>query len=86
MKAIDLINKKHGSNGFEPMMLTLEVSEIIELMEEYADQQLKNCNLQNVTYSLPLIEGKTKDNMKNTIGKKRQAPPPPRPTIKGYDR
>ena len=29
------------------------VGTISELMEEYAEQQLKNCNLQNVSVSLP---------------------------------
>jgi hypothetical protein len=31
-----IINKKHGSKGFEAMWLTLTVSEISKLMKEYA--------------------------------------------------
>ena len=37
----------------------------------------KHLNIQNVSVSSPLIEGKTKGNIKNTTGKYRKAPPPP---------
>jgi hypothetical protein len=39
MSAEELINKKHGAKGFEPTFLTLNVEQIIKLMEEYAEQQ-----------------------------------------------
>ncbi len=39
MTAIELINKKHGTENLEPMTLTLDVEEIAELMNEFAQQQ-----------------------------------------------
>lgn len=79
MTAKEIIRKKHGTSGFEPMWLTLDINEIVWLMKEYHKQQLKILNIPVVTVSSPLIEGRTKSNIKNTSGKKRKAPPPPKP-------
>ena len=48
--------------------------------------QTKQCDIHVVRKSFPLIEGKTKSNVKKYNGLGRQAPPPPPPpvrTIKG---
>jgi len=43
----------------------------------------KQCDIHVVRKSFPLIEGKTKSNVKKYNGVGRQAPPPPARTIKG---
>lgn len=45
MTAIEIIRKKHGTKGIEPMWLTLDVSQIVWLMKEYHRQQLKILNI-----------------------------------------
>ena len=44
---------------------------------------VKNLAIHDVRKSFPLIEGKTKSNVKKYNGVGRQAPPPPARTIKG---
>ena len=39
--AKEIITKKHGTKGLEPMFLTLDVKEIVWLMKEYQKEQLK---------------------------------------------
>jgi hypothetical protein len=41
MTAKEIITKKHGKKGLEPMWLTLDIKQIVWLMKEYHKQQLK---------------------------------------------
>lgn len=49
MTAKEIIRKKHGTKGLEPMWLTLDIKQIIWLMKEYHKQQLKILNIHNVS-------------------------------------
>lgn len=52
----------------------------IRLIEQYGhwkQEQTEQCAINGVVKSLPLIEGKTKSNIKNNIPKEKLASPPP---------
>jgi hypothetical protein len=42
MTAKEIIIKKYGTKGLEPMFLTLDIKEIVWLMKEYHKEQLKD--------------------------------------------
>jgi hypothetical protein len=57
-------------------MPRFKMNEIVEYLK-YAETELKKLRVDDVTKSSPLIEGKTKSNVKNNTQIERLAPPPP---------
>lgn len=52
MTAKEIIRRKHGTKGLEPMWLTLDIKQIEWLMKEYHKQQLKILNIPAVIKSV----------------------------------
>jgi len=71
MKAENFINSKLGDKNYTHSEFPISRATLEEWLIEFAEQQLKNCNLQNVSFSL-LNEGEIqklyKDEMKKWKG------------------
>ena len=75
-KVFDFIEEEHPSTE-------LNDTELKSVWEQFNEWQGEKLPVDSVSKSFPLIEGKTKSNVKKYTGVGRQAPPPPARTIKG---